>query len=400
MFCPKCGAKSPDNTTYCPRCGADLSVETTPLIPPILPLAITPARKSRKKIVIAVTAVILILSLLAGGIVAFWNWNHSSTADHYYMSRCLLTVDGDTAFDVSYTADRKMSSFDWIYNGTPDAFNLTPTYDQDGRVQTLTCTAKWEDFTHIYRFHYDASRIPGTDVEGTIGTDPSDPTFRLYYDQDNNWMGMSAGQDNGAESKLIVDGQQRIQSFKIGNTTADFDYDADGNLTYLQWYTSNSFVPLNSIAGDIVSSIVLYQIWSQFSDFTSFLLWADFFDDTSFTLQLQYREGRLSGGSFITDDYFGATLVQTSSTETSDSLNATVAGETLQFPITIQYNGGHPSEIEVDIIGYEDGVVAPVPLLRGTFDKQGHAISTILFDPDDPSVPVLELQRNWEPCEK
>lgn len=398
MFCPKCGAKLPDNTSYCPRCRFDLSVETASLIPPVPSLDKTPSQKSRKKIAVAATAVILILVLLLAGIAGVWNWKHNLTADPYYMNRCLLTVDGDNAFDVSYTVDGQMASFE-AYSSHPYALTLTPTYDPDGRVQTLTCTAKWTDFTNVYHFRYEAGRIPGTDVDGMIGADPSDPTLCLYYSQDNHWIGISAGQDNGAEYKLMIDEQQRIQSLKFENTAADFNYDADGNLTHLQWSVSDSYVPLNAVSGDIVSSIGQYQIWSQFSDL-AFFLWGFDFSDTSFTLQLQYHEGRLIGGSFVTDDSFGVTLVQTSSTETRDSFNATVAGETLQFPIAIQYDGGKPREVSVDIAGYENESDTPVPLISGTFDEQGHEISTIMFDPDNPGNPVGELKKTWTPHEK
>lgn len=402
MFCPKCGANLLDDMAYCPICGMaqhagnSENYAAVP-IPPVPPLSSATARRPKKKVAIGVIAVLLVFALLSGGIALFVNWKNTSASDPYYMSRCLLTEDGETLFDVSYTDDGKMLSF---YCNETDA-PLTLTYDQDGRVQTLTHTTDFDDSTYTYRFRYEEGRIPGTDIDGMIGADPSEPTLCLYYSQDNQWMGISAGEGN--EYALIFDEQQRIQSLKIEGVDAKFEYDEDTNLERLQWSVSHSFVPLNSIAGDIVGLIGSYQIWSQFPDFTSFLLWTELIE-TSFTLQLQYNEGRLSGGYLISDDYFGttfrATLDQISSTETSDSFNATVAGETLQFPITIRYKGEHLSEISVDVVGYDDEVTDPVPMSRGTFDEQGHEVSTTLFDSYYPGVAVSKVQKTWTLREK
>lgn len=403
MFCPKCGAKLPDNTRYCVQCGTELDAAPARPIPKVPPLA-EPAKRPRKKIAIAVTAIILVLALLAGGIAVLWNRGQSPAADPYYMSRCLLTDDGDTAFDVTYTADGKMESFYWTFNGKSDAFTLTPVYDEDGKLQTLTYKGVWVDTEYVYQFSYEAGQIPGTNAEGMIGTDPTDPSLCLYYDADNKFVGMSARQDAGAEGKLILDSQHRLQFCEVkdgtGGWTADFKYDANGNLTYIHWPVINLFIPLDSMAGDIVTAVMIYQFWNQFPNFSVFLsLVEELLESSSFTMQLQYQEGRVSGGSYMSDSS-EISLVQESSTETSDTFKATIPGETLYFPITIQYNEGRISKISVDFVDYEDGMDSPVPLVDGIYGGQGHEISVTLFDPYGSGVPVLELQKTWTPREQ
>lgn len=70
MFCASCGKQAAEGTSFCPNCGARLSAPTPAYTPPTAePLPPTPAAaspKSKKKMWIAVVAVVLVASAVIG----------------------------------------------------------------------------------------------------------------------------------------------------------------------------------------------------------------------------------------------------------------------------------------------------------------------------------------------
>lgn len=70
MFCASCGKQAAEGTSFCPNCGARLSAPTPAYTPPTAePLPPTPAAaspKSKKKMWIAVVAVMLVASAVIG----------------------------------------------------------------------------------------------------------------------------------------------------------------------------------------------------------------------------------------------------------------------------------------------------------------------------------------------
>lgn len=70
MFCASCGKQTAEGTSFCPNCGARLSAPTPAYTPPTAePLPPTPAAaspKSKKKMWIAVVAVVLVASAVIG----------------------------------------------------------------------------------------------------------------------------------------------------------------------------------------------------------------------------------------------------------------------------------------------------------------------------------------------
>lgn len=410
MFCPKCGAKLPDNTRYCVQCGTELDASPAQPIPKVPPLA-EPAKRPQKKIAIAVTAIILVLALLAGGIAVLWNRGQGPAADPYYMSRFTMAEEDEPMFDVTYSQNGRLSEFHFFYGGGLEMV-LTPTYDEDGRIQTLTYAT---ESTNTYRFVYEEGSVPGTDTAGSIGVDPTNQTLRLYYDRNNNLVGIVSVQDGASSVELFLDEQGRIKSYSGLGRSAQFVYDSDGNLTDL---IATDYVGILSVALDraelyyadrIPQALTTYLLFSQFQDFTVWLVFISApgidMDIYELSLRLQYDSGRLSGGTF-TAGADTVTLNPVSKSAEIDSFSASYKGEvTVEFPVSIQYVSDHVSGVDIKIKATENSgsqtLFGPLLLSQRQYDEQGNETKVVTFEPDlstdenGESVPVFSAWKTW-----
>ena len=406
MFCPKCGVNLADNAHRCFHCGAEWDAEgNVQTIPPVPPLVPASSRKSRKKTVIAVTATVLVLALLAGGIGVLWN-REKNAASSYYMSRFTMAgvmVEGNPIFDVFYSQDGGISEFRYCDGRTK--LVLTPDYDEAGRIQTLTCAA---ESTNVYQFVYEEGIVPGIDTVGMVGMDPDNPTIRLYYDKDDNLVGIASLQDNMTSTELLLDSQGRIKSYKgPGLQSAQFIYDSHGNLTDLE--VTDIIVDVSMLGDHILETLAAYLFHTQFPDF---IWWLSIVSSIGFemdiseiSLHLLYDENRLSGATFKAgSDTVTLDMVSASAESSVFSASYKMGNEAgvSEFQTTIQYTSGHISGVDIKMqVTPLSGTISIDPSLisQRQYDAQGNETEVILFYPsageNGNSVPIAKLQKTW-----
>lgn len=388
MFCPKCGAKLPDNTRYCVQCGTELDAAPAQPIPKVPPLA-DPAKRPRKKIAIVVTALVLVLALLAGGL-AFWGTRKSGrTNDSYYLQDVALTFDTEEFFHAVYSPDGNLFSLSVTQNKNEGTF--TPEYDTKGRVRTLS----WSKGSS-YTFTYEQGTVVGLDSACYIGTDPNDPTLSFCYGMDYTLRMIRSGASSPYESRRIIfDSAGRLKSIVYDGNVLNLVYDQNDHLTSL--YASRGNLLFGTVGNSILEPFILLETFSRFPDLIGFLMLL--YEDgglqpflNEINLDLHYDDnGRLSGGTLTCGESLIQLAKDKDSPERTDFqllLSGITMEEESSFTLINEYqeNVWRASRIVCTNASGEEQTLS-----KRTFDAQGYLTEIQCYDGSSNLI----LKKTW-----